>query len=626
MHYQVHDRRNGRIFRVDRAMAEALQRARHGGASRDDPALTRLMAFLSSNRHMLEAEQSRAKPFNPLFVQVPLVDLSRWQPHLQGLARTLVGPQFFVAFALLALVSALIAASQDWAILGQFGQIFSLNALASFAIVAPLLKLLHEMGHLLVATRYGVTVRKGGLMMIGLYPMPFVDCSLADLQANRNQRIAISLAGLGVDLMVAMVALIAWHFAPGGFGRTLLANIFFFSSLNSLLFNGNPLIKLDGYYALADWIGQRNLGTRAQARLKLAIRYVTHLGGDGVWPKGRGDAGLATFGLLSMFYRVNILITIAWIMMPRFFGLGIVLVLWGGYVMFLSPMLSTRSEAPPPAKASGRRMLFWGGLMAGLTAVLVLVRAPFVVVMPLALDQSTYSVTYTAGGPSRSTVETVAADGAVALGGLILRASSLDLDQSDALLAAEAALLEQARDAVQGIDPAETLAATERLRVIEAQRAALSAQRAGLSLRAEQSGLFVPARDVAAGTVLQDGQPIGAFYPDTGAAQMAGQFPDRYVELFRRAPSEMALRLNGSAAPDIAIAQAELVQTIRRDAETGSRSYVFQVELDQPAATLAGAETFLRLRIGDAPLWEHVRFRLRGLQESYWEARIANSG
>jgi hypothetical protein len=48
--------------------------------------------------------------------------------------------------------------------------------------------------------------------------------------------------------------------------------------------------------------------------------------------------------------------------------------------------------------------------------------------------------------------------------------------------------------------------------------------------------------------------------------------------------------------------------------------------LSEAPASLQGSEVFLRLRISDAPLWEHVRFRLRGLQESYWEARIANSG
>ena len=615
MHYQVHDQRNGRIFRIDRGMAEALQRAQSHGAQSDDPSLKALFGFLSSNRHMLEAEQARAKPFNPLFVQIPLIDLGRWQRALQGLARALVGPQFFVLFALFAIASVLIAASQDWAILGQFGQIFSISALASFAIVAPFLKLLHEMGHLLVATRYGVTVRQGGLFLIGLYPMPFVDCSLADLQANRNQRIAISLAGLGVDLMVAMVALIAWHFTPGGFGKTLLANIFFFSSLNSLLFNGNPLIKLDGYYALADWIGQRNLGTRAHARLKLALRYVTHLGGDGALPRTREELGLSTFGFLSMLYRINILITIAWIMLPRFFGLGFLLVLWGGYVMFLSPMLSTQAELARPRRATGRRILFWSVLAGGLAALLLLVRAPYVVVLPLALDQEErYSVTYSAGGSARATLVQLQVAGWQPEGAVLMQATSLDLAQSEALIEAEAALLAQARDAVQGIDPAETIAATERLRVIDAQRVGLAAQRAGLELRADADGIFAPAQNIGPGVILQDGQRLGSFFPDTGASVMIGQFPDRYVELFRAEPSDMMLRLNGAAAPGIAVANPELIQITRRDTETGDRSYVFQVELSEAPASLLGSEVFLRLRISDAPLWQHVRFRLRGLQ------------
>ncbi len=631
MHYHVHDRRNGRIFRVDREIALALHGLRNGRRptaddDQDAGPFRRLFGFLKSNRHMLETEQSRAKPFNPLFIQMPLVDLGRWQPAFEGVARLLVGPQFFVLFGLLTIAASVLASSQDWAILSQFGQIFSLSALASFALVAPILKLFHEFGHFLVATRYKVQVRDGGLYFIGLYPMPFVDCSMADLQANRGQRIAISLAGLAVDLSVALMALIAWHFAPGGFGKTLLANIFFFSSLNSVLFNGNPLIKLDGYYALSDWIGQRNLGTRAQARLKRVMRWVTHLGADGDVPRTREGAGLATFGLLSMFYRINILLTIAWIMLPRFFGLGIVLVAWGAYVMFLSPMLSTSSGAVPPRRkgAARRRAVFWGGLIGGIAALLLLVRVPYIVVLPLQLDRAdTYEVSYNAGGPARAQIARFAPDGGVAAGDVLLSATSLDLDQSDTILAAEQAFLTVARDAVQGIDPAETLAATERLRLIESQQVSARLQREALEIRAPGDGVFAAQSDLGTGAILTDGQVIGAFYPHDGAAVLTGQFPDRYVELFRTELTDLEFRVNGGSATGFDLVEYGLIEIANRDAETGGRSFAFRAVVDVPAARVVGSEVFLRLQIGDAPLRDHVLFFLNTLWERYWDARIA---
>lgn len=627
MHYQVHDRRNGRIFRVDRDIARALHEAQSYGLPKDEGLMRRLYGFISANRTMLTQEQSRAKPFNPLFVQIPLIDLEPWQPRLMGLARLCVGPQFWVLFAGLAVIAALVGSANDWAILAQFGQIFSIAALASFAVVAPFLKIFHELGHLLVATRFGVPVRTGGLFFVGLFPMPFVDCSMADVTANRNQRISISLAGLAVDLCISLIALIAWHFAPGGFGKTLLANIFFFSSLNSVLFNANPLIKLDGYYALSDWLGRRNLGTQAQNRLKQNLRWVTHLGGEGTHPRTREDVGLAGFGLLSMFYRINILVTIAWIMLPRFFGLGLALVAWGGYVMFLSPLLtSTATPDPQKGKTGLRRLIFWGGFIGVLAAVMLLVRMPFVVILPLHLDrEDTYRVSFLDTGLGQALLQEIAEDGRIEPGETLFIAENFALEQTYAVLRAEQALMQSARDVALGLGPAEVMAATERLSLITRQIEQSEQQRSILQVTAPAQGVFVADPQARVGAGILDGQSLGAFYPDAGATILRGQFPDRYVDMFQQAQRRIELRIDGVVNPELTLENPELFQITSRDAETGDRSYAFVATLQTPPSSLISARIQARVRLGNATLWEHATFQARQLQERYWEARIANA-
>jgi putative peptide zinc metalloprotease protein len=42
-------------------------------------------------------------------------------------------------------------------------------------------------------------------------------------------------------------------------------------SVNTLLFNGNPLLRYDGYYVLADWLEIPNLRERSNTFLKQAV-------------------------------------------------------------------------------------------------------------------------------------------------------------------------------------------------------------------------------------------------------------------------------------------------------------------------------------------------------------------
>ena len=126
---------------------------------------------------------------------------------------------------------------------------------ALFAALSPILKIPHEFGHAFTARYFNIPLHSAGIVFVGFFPLPFVDASPADVFASRSQRIRISSAGIFVDLIIALIAIIIWHLVEGEFAKTIFASIFTFSSLNSLLFNGNPFIRLDGYYVFSDWIG-----------------------------------------------------------------------------------------------------------------------------------------------------------------------------------------------------------------------------------------------------------------------------------------------------------------------------------------------------------------------------------
>ena len=65
--------------------------------------------------------------------------------------------------------------------------------------------------------------------------------------------------------------MLAWlHLAPG-LARDVAFNVMLIGAGSTLLFNGNPLLRFDGYHVLADALEIPNLGTRSS-------RYLLYLG------------------------------------------------------------------------------------------------------------------------------------------------------------------------------------------------------------------------------------------------------------------------------------------------------------------------------------------------------------
>ena len=615
--YLIEDSANGRIFTVPRALALALHRL---GALRRGHAGARALiseadgkeinGFLGVMQHMRQQESLAQKPFNPIFMGLPLFDVGPLQPGLRGLARAIVRPAYLWMLMTLALMALVLGMQSDWAIMAAFRNVFSLEALVTFGLIAPVLKIIHEFGHVLVATRFEVPVRKAGLYLIGLYPMPFVDLTEADVTAPRHARITISLAGIIVDVTIGLLAFVAWHFTAGSYAQTLLGNIFVFSTLNSLLFNGNPLIKLDGYFVLTDLIGQRNLYSRASSVMSDARKSLMSLGRSGTNPRGAGQWGMLSYGVLAFLYRLNIIFVIASALLPRHLGLGAVIVAWGGFAMFASPLLRDPApQAPDLPGAALRRWIMRGGFLAGLAAALIFIEAPYRVTVPIALNfNDHYRVTAPAGGFLTQTLQT-GMTGQITLENPVIAEELLLLDAD--LSGAEAALA-----AVQSADPAQAQVAAEQVASFRERRTILERERDGLRVSLAADALFVPVETARLGRYVPPGETLGVALPRSGTANMAGAFPERYVQLFQDGVTDAELRRAGLFSM-VPVEALELVAIPSLDPSSGTRGYALHLTLDHPPAEISGQPTDLRLRFGRAPLWQHAVFFAEGLLARY---------
>ncbi len=126
--------------------------------------------------------------------------------------------------------------------------------------------LLHESAHALAVKHFHRELRGGGIMLYFGMPAFFVDTS--DIwRSPRRARILVSAAGPMSDLFVGGIAALLILFSPGLAIDTIAFKLAFTCYI-ATLFNFNPLLELDGYFILVDWLRLPDLRRRALAFIR----------------------------------------------------------------------------------------------------------------------------------------------------------------------------------------------------------------------------------------------------------------------------------------------------------------------------------------------------------------------
>ncbi len=124
-------------------------------------------------------------------------------------------------------------------------------------------KVLHEFGHGLTAKYFKGECHEMGIMFLVLTPCLYVNVSDSWLLPNKWHRIAIAVAGVYVECVLAAICTFLWWYSQPGLLNYLCLNIMFVSSVSTVIFNINPLLRYDGYYIMADWLEIPNLRQKA---------------------------------------------------------------------------------------------------------------------------------------------------------------------------------------------------------------------------------------------------------------------------------------------------------------------------------------------------------------------------
>jgi putative peptide zinc metalloprotease protein len=217
----------------------------------------------------------------------------------------------------------------------QFGanltQLFTLSSIWIVILALFLLVGMHEFAHAAVCRFYGGQVREMGFLLLYLQPCFYCDLSDAWLFKKKSQRLAVTWAGPYFQLCLLAVSVIVWRLTIPGVFVNELARITATVSWLTFLFNFNPLIKLDGYYLLSDWLEIPNLRQKAFDYMGNVFRRRV-LG----WPievvqvTARERRIYSLYAILALIYSIFLVGFSLWLI-GRF-----VYVRWGGFALLLS--------------------------------------------------------------------------------------------------------------------------------------------------------------------------------------------------------------------------------------------------------------------------------------------------
>jgi putative peptide zinc metalloprotease protein len=183
------------------------------------------------------------------------IDPDRLLNWLYPRTRWFYTTSFFFVWLLLGL-SALLLVGIEFdtfrARLPAFHQFFAAENWIFLGVTMAIVKILHEFGHGLSCKHFGGEVHEMGAMLLVFTPALYCNVSDSWMLPNKYSRAIIGAAGMYVEIFLASIATFLWWFSEPGLLNHICLSVMFICSVSTVVFNGNPLLRFDGYYILMD--------------------------------------------------------------------------------------------------------------------------------------------------------------------------------------------------------------------------------------------------------------------------------------------------------------------------------------------------------------------------------------
>lgn len=590
------------------------------------------------NRNVRRDKQ-RWSQLNPLFFRVGLIDPSPYLNSFERWLRHLFSGRMLLLWLVIVLGAALLAAMNAAGLASHAAErTGSPLFLLLIWIAYPFIKAMHELGHALAIRRWGGKVSKVGITLLLLMPIPWVDASAASAFRDRSHRLVVSATGIMVELFLAALAMMLWLAVEPGWVRDAALAVMLIAGVSTLFFNGNPLMRYDGYFILSDAIDLPNLALRS-------ANYWSYLGRRFVFGEAadapilaRGERPwLLLYSPASLVYRVVIAIAI---------------VIWLGS---LSALLSALAGAllvwtyfVRPGTWLVRNI--WGGAddgrqtrrarRTGLLAATALAAILFILPLPLHIVADGV-VWLPENARVRSETEgfvirTLADDGTqVTPGQALVELHDAELMTERDLLYAQLAKFQSEQYGVLMREPGRASNLAEEIESLQAALRLNETRIQNLTIRAGSAGrLVIPRQDDLPGRFLPRGTEVGYILADA-APRVRAVLSQQDVALVRERMRgaevwlrELAMSYPSRPARDTPAATVHLpsaalgdrggggiVTDLKDDKGLTATEPIFLVEVELPEVRLdrVGARADVRFDLGYEPMAQQAWRRLRQL-------------
>ena len=391
--------------------------------------------------------------------------------------------------------------------LPEFQQFFASGNWIWLAVALGFTKVLHEFGHGLSCKHFGGECHEMGVMLLVFTPCLYCDVSDSWMLPSKWQRAAIGAAGMYVELILASIATFLWWNSHPGVFNQLCLDVMFVSSVSTLMFNANPLMRYDGYYILSDLLEIPNLRQKATTILgRIASQWCLGIeqSEDPFLPT-RNRGLFALFAIASSLYgwmvTASIFLFVWSVFKPyRLEVLGQMLAmgaLWGLVVRPIQNIVKFLNVPGRREEVKVRNLVTTGVVATALAAAVALIPLPQRVWCAAELRPRAEETVYVSVA---GVLESIAVKPGMVIeaGTEIARLSSIDLDLAIADLDGKAtqakarlASLERERFT----DPAASLeigTVEESLKSVEEQLGRKRKDRADLVLTAPRGGVVLP--------------------------------------------------------------------------------------------------------------------------------------
>jgi multidrug resistance efflux pump len=243
-----------------------------------------------------------------LYLRYPLLDPNRLFDRLLPRVRGFFTPHFLILSAAAVVLAAAIAVAHWGELTQQLARLYRPAAIPLLLAVFFVVGSAHEFAHGLTCKRFGGDVHELGVMLIYFTPGLYTNVSDAWLFPEKSKRLWVAFAGPYFELFLWALATLAWRLTePDTTVNHLALTVMTVSGVKTL-FNFNPLIKLDGYYLLSDYLELPNLRRKAFRYVGRAVKGLFGAGRERASkiPRRERRAYLA-YGLLAAVGSLSLL-------------------------------------------------------------------------------------------------------------------------------------------------------------------------------------------------------------------------------------------------------------------------------------------------------------------------------